>query len=511
MSTVALRRRAARATRPLRVDVAGALNLVGALMKWFALTFLVPAGIAVGYDEPAWPFLAAGAITAGAAFGLERVTQGKERVGPREGFLVVALTWFFGALFVSLPYLLIEPQLANPIDAYFEAMSGMTTTGASVLTDIEGISHSIAIWRQFSQWLGGMGIIVLALAILPRLRVGGRQLMESEAPGPELEPLTASIRDTARRLWILYVALTALQVLVLCVLAWTGADSRMSPYEAFAHAFSTMPTGGFSTRARSIEEFGAASQWTIAVFMTLAGMNFALLYRAFVRNHLRRVSRDEELRLYLALLALGAVIIVADLWAKGIYTGETAVRHAFFQASSMMTTTGFASADFTGWTSLTAMTLVALMFVGGSAGSTGGAIKPVRILMLGRILRRELDQTVHREAVMPIRFNRRVIDERTLRAVSVFVLLYVIVFALGAFGLVIESARAGVQVTPFEAISAAATTLGNVGPGFGFLGPFGSFEPFSYLAKAIMIVLMWMGRLELLPVVVLLTRSYWRG
>ena len=509
--TLAARKTAVR--RPaIRVDVGAALNLVGAQMRWFALAFLFPLGIALGYRETVWPWLAALAVAAASGLALEGVTQGKERVGLREGFLVVALTWLLGALFVSVPYLLHEPQLRNPVDAYFEAMSGMTTTGASVLTDVEALDHATAMWRQFSQWLGGMGIIVLALAVLPRLRVGGRQLMESEAPGPEFEALTASIRATARRLWFLYVALSAAQVVTLCAVDWTGADSTMSPYEAFAHTFTTMPTGGFSTRARSIEEFGPASQWTIAIFMVIAGVNFALLFRGFVRRQWTRVVRDEELRLYLAILALGTLVILADLLAKGIFAGEAAVRQAFFQASSMMTTTGFASADFNLWTSLTAMVLVALMFVGGSAGSTGGAIKPVRILLLGRILRRELDQTVHREAVVPIRFNRRVLDERTLRGVSVFVLLYLLVFAVGALLLVVEGARTGGgSVSPFEAIASAATALGNVGPAFGEFGPMGSFDPMSHLAKSVMIVLMWMGRLELLPVVVLLTRSYWRA
>ncbi len=209
--------------------------------------------------------------------------------------------------------------------------------------------------------------------------------------------------------------------------------------------------------------------------------------------------------------SLGSTVVVAEQLGEGIFGGGTAFRHGLFQAVSIMTTTGYASADFTQWTALTAMTLVALMFVGGSAGSTGGAIKVVRHLLIGRVLRRELDQTVHREIVAPIRLNRAAVDERTLRAVITFVLLYVGIFVLGAIGLVIESARANVGVTPFEAIAAAATTLGNVGPGFGFAGPFGSFDPFSNLSKVIMIALMWLGRLEIIPIVVLLTRSYWRA
>jgi trk system potassium uptake protein TrkH len=497
------------------VDVGAALNLVGALLKYLSLAFLFPAALAVGYSEPVTPFLLSAALCAAFGFALEWTTRGKERVGVREGFFIVALTWLLATLFVSLPYQLADlPQLERPLDAYFEAMSGMTTTGASVLTDIEALDRSVAMWRQQTQWLGGMGIIVLALAVLPRLRVGGRQLMESELPGPELEKLTASIRDTARRLWLLYFGLTGLEVIVLAVLGWSGADERMNLFQAVAHAFTTMPTGGFSPQARSIAAFAPATQWAIVVFMILAGANFALMYRSLLRRDPRIFGRDEEFRLYLGLLTIGAVVLVLELLAEGIFAGEEAVRHSVFQAVSIMTTTGYASTDFNEWlvaAPLAAMVLVALMFPGGSAGSTAGSIKVVRHVLIGRILRRELDQTVHPEVVSPIRLNRTVIDERTLRAVIAFVLLYVGIFVAGALALLIESARAGVEVSPFEAIAAAATTLGNVGPALGFAGPMGSFEPFSDLSSGIMIGLMWIGRLEIIPVVVLFTRSYWRA
>jgi trk system potassium uptake protein TrkH len=512
--TVARLRRGLR-REALGVDIAAALNLVGAIVKYFSFAFLFPITIALGYGEPVWPFLAAGGITAVSGWTVERLTRGKERVGAREGFLIVALTWLLAAFFGSLPYVLSgNDQLRSPVDAYFEAMSGFTTTGASVLTDIPALPHSLAMWRQFTQWLGGMGIIVLALAVLPRLRVGGRQLFESEAPGPEIEQLATTMRETARRLWLLYIALTAAMIVLLTAFAWSGVDRSMSFYDAVAHAFTTLPTGGFSTRARSIEEFGAATQWAIAFFMAIAGANFALMYRAIVRRTARVLPRDEEFRLYVGLLALGSVVLAVELLNKGLHAGEEAARNAVFQAVSMMTTTGYASTDFNEWLAvapLAAMVLVALMFPGGSAGSTAGAIKVVRHLLIGRILRRELDQTVHPEAITMVRLNGAAVEERTLRAVISFVLLYVGIFAAGSLALVIESARAGVTVTPFEAIAAAATTLGNVGPGFGFAGPMGSFDPFSTGSKWIMIVLMWLGRLELIPVVVLLTRSYWRA
>jgi trk system potassium uptake protein TrkH len=505
-----LRASALRRPRP-GVDVGAALNLVARFLTYFSAAFLFPTFVAVGYGERPWPFLAAAGITLAIGLGLRRATAGGESIGVREGFLVVSLTWALTAWAVAIPYMLGEPQLRNPVDAYFEAMSGMTTTGASVLTDIPALDRSMQMWRQVSQWFGGMGIVVLALAILPRLRVGGgRQLVESEMPGPEYEPLTATIRETARRLWLVYVGLTGLMVLVLAVFGWTGLDPLMSEFQAAAHAFTTLPTGGFSPQPRSIEPFAAATQWVIALFMTLAAANFVLHYRLVVRR--ASPFRDEEFRVYLAILGVASLVLFLELAGKGFYDwGEAALRHATFEVASMMTTTGYASADYTLWTPLAAMILVGVMLVGGCAGSTGGAIKVVRWLLVGKLLRRELDQTIHREAVVPVRLNNRVVDERTLRAILAFAVLYLVLFLLGALVISIESARAGLEVGAFDAIGAAATTLGNVGPGFGFAGPMGSFDPFSPFAKSVMILLMWAGRLEIIPVAVLLTRRYWRA
>jgi trk system potassium uptake protein len=299
-------------------------------------------------------------------------------------------------------------------------------------------------------------------------------------------------------------------IAVLSVVAWTGLDSTMSFYDAVAHALTTMPTGGFSTRARSLEEFGAASQWVIAFFMVVAGVNFALMYRAFFRRQPRVFVRDEEFRLYLTLLALGSAVLAVELWSEGVLRGEAAIRHSVVNAVSMMTTTGYASADFNEWPLLAAVALVGLMFVGGSAGSTGGSVKVVRHLLVGRILRRELDQAVHPEVISRIHLNARPVDERIVRAVSSFVVLYVGVFAVGTLLLIIDAARIDSGLRLLDAVAAAATTLGNVGPAFGVAGPMGSFEPFSDFSKVVMIVLMWVGRLEIIPVAVLLTRNYWR-
>lgn len=495
------------------MDVPAALDLVGTLARYLGLASVLPVAVALWYGEPFWPFLAAGAIVSGLGVVLERTTPSgaSVRVGVREGFLVVAITWLLAAGFASLPYLFAGgDQLSHPVDAYFEGMAGFTTTGATVVTDFDDLSRSVAMWRQFTQWLGGMGIIVLAVAVLPRLRVGGRQLLESELPGPEIAQLSERIRSTARKLWILYAVLTLAETLALSVLGWLGVDDRMTPFEALAHAFATMPTGGFSTQARSIEAFSAAAQWIIALFMVIAGVNFALTYRALFRRRPGVLVRDEEVRVYLGLLFIASVALVIQLWGYGLAANEEAIRTAVFQVVTIMTTTGFATTDFATWPVVMLLTLFALMFVGGSAGSTSGGIKVVRHLLLGKMLRRELDQTVSPEVVLPVRLNGSPVDERTLRAIAAFILLYVGFWAVGAAAIAIESAIGDVGIGALDALAISASAVGNVGPSFGVTGPMGSYEPLGDVSKLTMIVLMWVGRLEIVPVAVLLTRHYWR-
>ena len=506
------RGRAARRTPRLAVDVVGALHVVGTLLAYLSLSVLIPAAVAIGYGERVWPFLAAGAITGGIAAGVAYATRGDHRLGIREGFLVVALTWLVAAALGALPYVFSgDPQLDRPVDAFFEGMSGFSTTGGSVVTQVEELPRSLLLWRQFTQWLGGIGIIVLALAVLPRLRVGGRQLLEHEMPGPEIETLSTRIRDTARRVWVLYIALTAVLFATLLGLWATGADERMSPFHAVAHSLTTIPTAGFSTKADSLESFAPATQWVIVLFMVLGGFNFALMYRALVRRRPGALLADGEARLYASLLVLGSVLLIGEIWTENVLTGADAIRAGVFTAVSTMTTTGFSVADYNLWPPLAMMTIVGLMFVGGSAGSTTGSVKVVRHLLLGKILRREIDQTLHPEIVLPVRLNRRVVDERTLRAVSSFILLYIGIFIIGAAALAIDAARTGLELSPFDAVSVSASMLANVGPAFGVGGPLGSFEPFSDFSTLLMTGLMWLGRLEIVPIVVLVSRHYWRN
>jgi trk system potassium uptake protein TrkH len=503
----------ARRTRlqTIGVDVSGALNLVGWLVKYLAPAFLFPTAIALGYGEPPWPFLAGGGAMLAVGLGLERLTSGRERIGAREGYLVVALTWVLIAALGAIPYLLAEPQLARPVDAMFESMSGFSTTGSSVLTDVEALSRSMAMWRQFTAWIGGVGIIVLFLAVLPRLRVGGRQaLFRTEAPGPELG-LAETIRESARRFVVLYVAITVVAALVLATLGWTGVDPHMDLFRAVGHAFTTIATAGFSTEARSIEPFAPATQWALVVFMIVAGTSFALMYAALAGRSVRPFGRDEEFRVYIAVLLIASAVVGVELATEGIFEGEAAVRHATFNVVTMMTTTGFASADFNDWTALTAVVLFGVIMISASAGSTSGSIKLVRHVVIAKMLRRELDQTVHPHRVAPLRVNGVVVDERALRAIIVFVFLYLGVLVVGAVVVLVDCSLRGIELGAFDALAAATTTLGGVGPGLGFAGPMGSFAPFSDLSTVSLTALMYLGRLEIIPVLVIFSRSHWRA
>ncbi|MBB4663612.1 TrkH family potassium uptake protein [Conexibacter arvalis] len=498
----------------LGVDLGAVFDLVGGVLRWIGVAFVVPALVALFDGASVWPWLAAGAAATGGGMLLDLLTHERriDRIGTRDGLLVIALVWLLVPMFGALPYVLAqEPQLKAPVDAYFEAMSGFTATGGTVVPDVDQLSAATQVWRQLSHWLGGMGIIVLAIAVLPRLRVGGRRLLQSELAGPtEIERLGATIRETARRLWSLYVGLTLVATLVLAFVGWVGLDDAMTPWQAFAHASSAMSLGGFSPQGASVAAFAPISQWILCLVMVVAGLNFLRLFRVLVQRRPRALTRDDEVRLYGFFLASATTLLLVELLSSGIASGESALRMAAFQATSIMTTTGFATADYTTWGGLATMTLLLLMFVGASAGSTGGSIKIVRHLMLFRIMRRDLAQSAHRGVQRPVRVNGVVVDEQALRSTVLFVLLYLFVFALGALGLVIDGERAGVELGAFDAIGSAAACIGNVGPAFGSAGPNGSYADYSNLSTAILTGLMWLGRVEIIPVAVLLTRSFWR-
>jgi len=493
----------------LGVDISAALNLAASLVKYIGLATLLPAVFAIAHDEPWWPFLAAGAIVSGGTYAIQRATRGGEDVGVREGYLVIVVIWLFVATFGALPYVLSgDDQLGRPVDALFEAMSGFTTTGASVAKDPEVLPVSIQIWRQLTVWLGGIGVIALALAVLPRLRVGGRQLLENELAGPELDTIPSRITETVRRFARLYIGLTVVSFLALALPGWLGADHVMDSYQAFAHALTTLGTGGFSTETASIGAFGALTQWTIIVIMAVGGMNFLLLFRGLIQRRWRLVLRDEELRWYLGILIGSSAVIAVAIVTDGPEHGG--VLAAAFEVTSVITTTGYSTVDYGQWPLFALMGLALLFFVGGCAGSTAGSIKVVRHLLLGRILGREVARTVHPELVRPVRYNGVVVDQQALMAVVAFMLIYVAVFVVGSGVIALDSSFAGrPEAEGLDLIFASASTLGNSGVGLGAAGS-GSFAVYGDPSTFTMTLLMWLGRLEILPVIVLLRASYWR-
>ncbi|ELZ09791.1 cation transporter [Natrinema thermotolerans DSM 11552] len=510
----------------LRTDWRASVALVGTVLKYLSVPLVLPLVVALIYRDPVVPFVATIALTIAVGEGLERLSPEPD-LDIREAMLFVAISWLAVAVVGAVPYVIAgwgtESTLAHPVNALFESMSGFTTTGATVLGEIslERHSHAIMMWRQLTQWLGGMGIIVLMVAILPEIAVSGAQLVESEAPGPELQKLTPRIAETARILWLVYFAFTVVYIAILYGLHLAGAAPNMGLYNAIAHGFTTLPTGGFSPEADSVAAFSAAVQWTAVPFMIIAGTNFALFWHVFSGEG-HRFVRNSEFRAYItaiagltALLAgmlyVGTAPALAELGGvtEGVF--ENSLRQSAFQISSLLTSTGYATSDFVDWSSTGKIVLLFAMLVGGCAGSTGGGVKVVRWLIIFKVLRRELFTASHPEVVRPIRLGGNVVDEDAIRGVLGFTFMYLIIFAGATLLIALDVSRASAiaNFSPLEAFSASLATIGNIGPGFGHLGPFGSYLDFPVPSKLLMIFLMWIGRLEIIPVLILFTGGFW--
>ena len=506
------------------VDWRVSVGLVGTVYRYLSVPLLAPVLVALVYGESPLPFLATilVAVTVGTALEWQAPS---DDLGHREAFLLVSLTWLAVPLLGMLPYLIAgNGTVAQPVNALFESMSGFTTTGATVLGSIsfDTHSHAMLMWRQLSQWLGGMGIIVLMVAILPELSVGGARLVREEAPGFDLTKLTPKIRKTARILWLIYLGFTVLAFLVYYGLQLAGVADNMGLYNAVAHALTTLPTGGFSPEARSVEAFSPAVQWAVIFFMIVAGTNFALFWYAFIGKPGRLVGNSEFRSYLLSMAAVSALVTGLLFTGAGLATIpeniptivgdlEHAVRQAVFQVVAIVTTTGYASMDFNTWGESAQVVLLFAMFLGGSAGSAAGSIKIIRWYVVQKSLTRELFTTVHPEAVQPVRVDNRVLNEHTLRGLVTFILVFLVIFALSTVVIFVEGlTNPAIDLSALEATSVAIATLGNIGPGFGLAGPMNNFTPFSDPAKLYMVVLMWIGRLEILSVLVILTPSYWR-
>lgn len=432
----------------------------------------------------------------------------KKEVKPKEGYIIVTFGWLVMSISGVLPYLF-TGSIPDVTNAFFETISGYTTTGASILNEIESLPKGVLFWRSLTHWIGGMGIIVLAIAILPLLGIGGMQLFAAEAPGPSADKLHPRITDTAKRLWLIYVGYTVAETLLLKL-------AGMDFFDAMNHAMATLSTGGFSTKNTSLAFWNDQPliQYIVILFMFLAGSNFVLSYFAF-KGKVQKVIRDEEFKFYTGFIVsfsiIAALVVffqaqpqVSESLPMVLGYGESAFRHALFQVLAVVTTTGFVTADFTAWTPFLTIFFFGLMFLGGSAGSTAGGIKVMRHLLIIKNGLLEFKRTLHSNAIIPVRYNNKTVAESIVFNIIGFFVLYMLLFITGALVL----AFMGLD---FEsAIGGAATSLGNVGPGLGSLNPLSNFNDLPVLGKWWCGFLMILGRLELFTVLILLSPYFWR-
>jgi trk system potassium uptake protein TrkH len=478
------------------------LHTLGIILKFLGFLMLIPAIVGYYYsrsDPAEWDsaliFIYSFVITSVLGIILEYTNSSTEELKNKESFAIVAFGWLAAAIFGALPFLF---SGLSPVDSLFESMSGFTTTGATIMTDIESYSMALLFWRSFIQWLGGMGIIMLFLAILPKLAVAGRQLFKAEAPGPTEDKLKPRLKETAKILWMVYMVISAIEVLALLA-------AGMDVYNALTHTFTTMACGGFSPRADSVAAFGSPLiEGIITLFMFVAGANFALHYRMIYVDR-KSLLGDSEFKFY-AFIVLGAsVLLTITLWITGTFEGiASSFRYAIFQVVSILTTTGYATYDFNTWPDSSRMILFVLMFIGGCAGSTAGGIKIVRLMLMLKYGYRELFKVLQPKIVKPIRLGDRVVPEDIMGSIFSFTILYILVFMVSTFimGLL------GLEM--LSAASASIATLGNIGPGFNLVGPWSNFSTIPIVGKLVLIANMWIGRLEIFTVLVLLTRDFWK-
>lgn len=492
-----------------RIDFRLVSGILGGLIFCLGVSMLLPCLIALIYHEASWSaFLvtAGGTMAAGGLLFYKYKPEHELRM--REAFLIVALIWFLGSLFSAFPFVL-SGSLESYTDAVFEAMSGLTTTGATIFggitasgiqnPDIESLDKSILFWRSLSHWLGGMGIIVLTLALLPLLGIGGMQLYQAEYSGSTADKITPRIQETALLLWTIYVGLTAGEF----VLLWLHPS--MDWFEAMNHAFATLATGGFSTKNASVAAFDSVYiDAVITLFMFLAGINFALHFRMFTGDP-KPFFENREFRFYVLLTAIFTVGIVGGLVITQDYSIGEALQYGTFQVVSIVTTTGFGTDDYMLWLPFSSFLLFLLFFTGGCAGSTGGGIKMIRLMIIMKNISREFKQLIHPQAILPIRLGNKVVEQKILKTILGFFVMYFIVFAAGA----IIMTTMGFDM--MSSMGASIASLGNIGPGWGEFGPINNYAKIPIFGKWVLLILMMIGRLELFTVLVLFTPWFWKN
>lgn len=474
-------------------------RFIAILLIFLGISMAAPLLVSVIYrDGSTFPIL--WSLTVTSLFGLMLFicSWGKNstQMNHRDGVAIVTLGWVMAALFGTLPYLL-SGSIPDFTNAYFESVSGFTTTGASILNDIERLPEGILFWRSQTQWLGGMGIIVLSIAILPYLGVGGMQLYKAEIPSPVVDKLKPRISETAKSLWKVYVLITVLEILLL-------KFGGMSVFDSICHSFCTLPTGGFSTKNASMAQFNNQYyDWVVILFMLAAGINFSLHYRLF-KGDFRKFGRDPELKVFFVIVALFVLVITFDIYGPVYDSLGKAFRYAAFQVSSIITTTGFVTADYDVWPSFSKFILLMCMFLGAMAGSTGGGIKTMRVMLLLKHGFREIFRIVHPHAVIPVKLGGKAVPQDVMSSIWGFFILYMGLFIAAA----IIMAALGLDLV--SAISSVAASIGNIGPGLGIVGPVKNYQSIPFIGKWVLLFCMLLGRLEIYTVIVLMTPEYWR-
>ena len=474
------------------------IQVVGVLLALVGLLMFLPLIFSWYYDSgDGSSFLLSGVITLAVGLLCYYGTKGKDNsVHKREGYLIVSMGWLAMFAFSALPYI-ISGHIPSLTNAYFETVSGMTTTGATILTNIESTPQGLLFWRSMTQWIGGMGIIVLTIAVFPFLGIGGIELFVAEAPGPVSDKIHPRIKATARALWVIYVALTC----ILCVLLYVEG---MTFYDAINHAMTTMATGGFSTKNASVAFFQAPIiHYTILIFMFIAGVNYTIII-FLVRFRWARIWQNEEFRGYLIIVAFLSLLVTYLVFSSTDAGIERSFRDATFQVVSIITTTGFVTADYTSWKlSLTALFFI-LLFAGASAGSTSGGIKLIRHVVFFKNSLLEFKRLLHPKAIIRLRMNHEIVPARILTHILVFLLIYLGVFIVGTIVV------SGLGLDLLSSMGAVATSLGNVGPGIGAVGPLDNFAGLNDPTKWVLMFLMLLGRLELFTILILFTPYFWK-
>lgn len=474
------------------------LNALGLILVAFGIIMLTPIIVALTEREyrSVIPFLTAAATSVSLGLLFQkygRFSRNFDDVKRNEGMLIVVLAWVVTAAMGAIPYLFYG---LSPLDAYFESVSGITTTGATILTDFSRYPKDFFFWRSLTQWLGGMGIIVLFVAILPQFAIAGRQMFFAEAPGPTEEKVTPRITHTAKALWLVYVLLTLLEILLL---VWSG----MPTFDAICNSLTTLAAGGFSPHPLSIMGYqNHAATWIVTCFMFLAGSNFALQYRFLIQHKTMAMPKSEEFRFYSYIVLLTSGCLCLILLRENIPWLD-AIRDSLFQIVSIITTSGFSSADFALWSVAAQTMLFTVMLVGGCAGSAGGGIKVIRVLFGFKYLKREITQIIHPRAILPIKIDQKTVPDDIQRQILGFLLFYIVLMISSALTVTVIEGNGAIGLV------GTAATIGNIGPGFGEIGPMGSFGGLAWATKIIFIINMVVGRLELIPFLAMLHPDFW--